>query len=71
MRLEKLREKLQEKDFIGPLLGLSEYTFIKFSGVIQAALYLCNFDKAEINIPRTNRLNWRKVSKQWNEDLVQ
>lgn len=62
LRLEKLKDRLLDKDFIVPLLQLKDYRFIKFSGVIQAGLYLVNYDKKVLNYENTNKLNWRKVS---------
>jgi len=70
LRLEKLKDRLLDKDFIVPLLQLKGYRFIKFAGVIQAGLYLVNYDKKVLNNENTNKLNWRKVSQMWDETLI-
>lgn len=38
------------------------YNVPKFKEVVQIALMLLRYDKAEINLPRSNNLNFLKVS---------
>ncbi|CAD8138112.1 unnamed protein product [Paramecium pentaurelia] len=69
LRLERLREKLNDKEFIQPLLNLSNCRIIKFNIIIQSGLYLIGANKSDINIPDTNRLNIRKLV--LDENLIQ
>ncbi|CAD8142533.1 unnamed protein product [Paramecium octaurelia] len=69
LRLERLREKLSDKEFIQPLLNLSNCRIIKFNTIIQAGLYLIGANKLDINLPESNRLNIRKLV--LDENLIQ
>ncbi|CAD8127048.1 unnamed protein product [Paramecium sonneborni] len=69
LRLERLREKLSDKEFIQPLLNLNNCRIIKFNSIIQSGLYLIGSNKADINLPDTNRLNIRKLV--LDENLIQ
>ncbi|CAK78599.1 unnamed protein product (macronuclear) [Paramecium tetraurelia] len=69
LRLERLREKLSDKEFIQPLLNLSNCRIIKFNTIIQAGLYLIGANKSDINLPDNNRLNIRKLV--LDENLIQ
>ncbi|KAM3142503.1 hypothetical protein pb186bvf_005405 [Paramecium bursaria] len=70
LKLDRIRERLQDREFSLQLLALAEYRLIKFPSIIQSALYLLGFPKEDINIPNTNKLNWRKVQQMWNEELL-
>lgn len=49
------------KDTKKRIKSIGQLRVLKFSDVLQNALYLTGYDQSTINIPNTNRLNWKFV----------
>ena len=54
---------LEDEEIKEYLTMLKDYRVVKYLGIIQTALILIGYTKEEINIPGTNILNWKKVSR--------
>jgi len=61
-KTETYKRILLDDEVKGYLTMLKEYRFVKYLGIIQTALILIGYTKEDINLPKTNILNWRKVS---------
>lgn len=62
------REVLLGDDIKGYLMRLKEFRLVKFLNIIQNALFMTGYSKEDINIPRTNLLNWKKTKNLINEN---
>ena len=49
------------------LLTFQEFEFVEFEKVFQSILYFCHIDPLTINEDETNKLEWKKGKKRWNE----
>ena len=50
---------------------MGEYRLLKYPAIISAAFYLIGYDKKEINLPETNRLNLKYFKSILDETLIE
>lgn len=68
-KLEKLCQLLATKEIQDWVFHLTKYRVVKYLAVFQAVWYLLGRTKEELNLPRTNLLDWKNAKNLINESF--
>lgn len=66
MRMKYLKEAYLVGEFKEALETFEQFEFVEFSSAFQNLLYFCKTEPLDINEKNTNKLEWKKGKKFWN-----
>ena len=70
LRIEKIREYIEDEKNVSYLDSLLEKRVIKYPEIIKEFMLFAGFKKEEINTKGTNNLNWLKAKQLLTKELI-